>query len=111
MTQDEFNVMKTKLSQFSLRTVAIAEAVLVEGLTQSEAAIKYQASKQSVCGIMKRVASAIEDVPNDWKKVEVWLPAALAVHVLALADEAKRLHLEIKTDTMSLISHCGSDIT
>ncbi|VFS52020.1 Uncharacterised protein [Budvicia aquatica] len=74
MTQDEFDAIKVKLSQFSLRTVDIAEAVLVEGLTQSEAAIKYQASRQSVCGIMKRVASAIEDVPNSWKKVEVWLP-------------------------------------
>ncbi|PHI31544.1 TrfB-related DNA-binding protein [Budvicia aquatica] len=101
MTQDEFDAIKVKLSQFSLRTVDIAEAVLVEGLTQSEAAIKYQASRQSVCGIMKRVASAIEDVPNSWKKVEVWLPAALAEHVLALADEAKRLHWQAKMDAVA----------
>ncbi|PHI29001.1 hypothetical protein [Budvicia aquatica] len=56
--------MKIELNQFSLRTIA-------------EAAVKYQALKQSVCGIMKRVVSAIVDAPNRWKKVEIWLPEAV----------------------------------
>jgi hypothetical protein len=89
MTVDEFERLRPRLGRVSPASVAIARAVLVDGLTISEAGQRNGLTRQRVHGIVKRFQVAAELVPSDWKRIEVWLPPALAAQVEDMAQKAR----------------------
>lgn len=89
MTVDEFERLRPRLGRVSPASVAIARAVLVDGLTLSEAGQRNGLTRQRVHGIVKRFQIAAELVPPNWKRVEVWLPPALAAEVEEMAQKAR----------------------
>jgi len=68
--------------------MAIARAVLVEGESQSFAAVRFGTTRQRVHGIVRRVEAAANNVPTGWRKIEMWLPPRVARYVEAVAAKA-----------------------
>ena len=89
MTADEFEALRPRLGRLALDTVEIARAVLVDGMKPTEAANRYDMTRQRVHGIVKRFSAAAHEVPTGWRRVEVWLPPELASQVEAMADKAR----------------------
>jgi len=92
MTPEEFEALRPRVGRLSMDTVELARSVLVDGATQSEAAVQHGMSRQRVHGIVQRFKAAAEDLPTDWRRVEVWLPPHLAAQVEAMAREARINH-------------------
>ena len=78
MTEADFEALRPRLGRLALDTVEIARAVLVEGMKPTEAATRYTMTRQRVHGIVQRFRAAAQEVPTGWRRVEVWLPPALA---------------------------------
>ncbi len=89
MSADEFDALRPLLGRLALDTVDIARAVLVEGMKPAEAAARHNISRQRVHGIVKRFRAAAQEVPTGWRRIEVWLPPALAAQVEAVAYKAR----------------------
>lgn len=89
MTPEEFEALRPRLGRLALDTIDLARSVLVDGETQSAAAIRHGMSRQRVHGIVQRFKAAAEELPTNWRRVEVWLPPALAANVEALAKQAR----------------------
>lgn len=89
MTRDEFEALRPRLGRLALDTVEIARAVLVDGMKSTEAAHRYGMTRQRVHGIVQRFRAAAQEVPTDWRRVEVWLPPDLAAQVEAMAEQAR----------------------
>ena len=92
MTEADFEALRPRLGRLALDTVEIARAVLVGGMKPTEAAAHYNMTRQRVHGIVKRFLAAAQEVPTGWRRVEVWLPPALASQVEAIADRARVDH-------------------
>lgn len=94
MTADEFDALRPRLGRLSLDSVAIARAVLVEGLKPADVAARFDMSRQRVHGIVQRFRAAAQEVPTGWRRIEVWLPHEIALKVEAMAQRAKNAHVE-----------------
>jgi len=87
MTESEFEsaIAGTRLQP---RAAALARAVLVDGLTQSEAARAAGVTRQTANAAVERVLRghrAVVGCPPGWEVVTVCVPPALAVRIRALA--------------------------
>ena len=89
MSSREFDRLQPRLHRLAPETVAIARAVLVEGVSQSFAAERFGTTRQRVYGIVQRVEAAANNVPVGWRKVECWLPPKVARCIETIV--AKRL--------------------
>lgn len=89
LTAKEFDALRPRLGRLALNTVEIARAVLVDGMTQTEAANHYSMTRQRVHGIVQRFRAAAQEVPTGWRRVEVWLPPEVAIQVEALEEKAR----------------------
>ena len=76
--------------------------MLVDGMTQAEAANRYSMTKQRVYGIMQRFRAMKGGLPTRWRKVEVWLPPELAAEVEAMAEATLKEHRADKALTERL---------
>jgi len=102
MTPTEFDETLPRLGRLTLDTIKIARAVLVDGKRPAEAGQENGMSRQRVNAILKRFELAAQEVPKDWRKIEVWLPPELAAQVEALAQKARADYAgaEAKTDQL-----------
>ncbi len=89
ITPTEFDEMLPRLGRLTLDTIKIARAVLVDGKRPAEAGQEGGMSRQRVNAILRRFELAAQEVPKDWRKIEVWLPPELAAQVEALAQKAR----------------------
>ncbi|OIS90235.1 TrfB-related DNA-binding protein [Brucella cytisi] len=89
LTEQQFNDARPRLGRLSLDTLAIAREVLVDGTPQSEVARKHGLSRQRVHGMVTRVQAAINEIPQGWVRLEIWLPPELAQKVEDMAEKAK----------------------
>lgn len=89
LTAKEFDALRPRLGRLAINTVVIARAVLVDGMTQTEAANHYSMTRQRVHGIVQRFRAAAQEVPAGWRRVEVWLPPEVAIQVEAMAEKAR----------------------
>lgn len=89
LTAQEFDALRPRLGRLALNTIEIARAVLVEGMTQTEAANHHSMTRQRVYGIVQRFRAAAQEVPTGWRRVEVWLPPEVAVQVEAMEKKAR----------------------
>ncbi len=88
LTLDEFEAMRPLLGRMSTATIEVARVVIVDGMTQAEAAIHYGMTRQRVYGIMQRFRAMKGGLPTRWRKIEVWLPPELAAQVEAMSEAA-----------------------
>lgn len=89
LTEQEFNDARPRLGRLSLDTLTIAREVLVEGTPQVEVARKHGLSRQRVHGMVTRVQAAINEIPQGWVRLEIWLPPELVTKVEDMAEKAK----------------------
>lgn len=102
MTAEEFDALKEQLGRMTPESVAIAREVLVDGLSNVEAAQRHGLTKQRVGAMVERVLVAASDVPLHWERVEVWLPPALAQQVREMEAQAReRIKSGLDTDHSS----------
>jgi len=90
MTAEAFEALRPHIGRLALDTVQLAREVLVDGVSQSDVARKFNVSRQRVHGAVVRVMAAANDVPKGWEKVELWLPPELAAQARAMEVEARK---------------------
>ncbi|MDR5785248.1 TrfB-related DNA-binding protein [Caballeronia sp. LP003] len=88
MTARDFQSLMPRLKRMTVGNVEVVRRVLVDGISQVEAANESGLTKQRVGILVKTVLAASRDIPLDWEHVEVWLPPDLAAQVRQMADEA-----------------------
>lgn len=89
MTAKDFKAVMPRLKRMTVGSVDIARRVLVDGISQVDAANESGLTKQRVGALFKAVLAAAREIPADWEQVEVWLPPELAAQVRQMATEAK----------------------
>lgn len=89
MTAKEFKALMPRLKRMTVGNVEIARRVLVDGISQVEAASESGLTKQRVGALVKSVQAVALEIPADWVQVEVWLPPDLAEQVRQMAADAK----------------------
>jgi DNA-directed RNA polymerase specialized sigma24 family protein len=89
LTEDDWERLRPQLESFKGTTAAIAEAVLVRGLSKSEAAREYGTSPQNVSQAVKRVTAHLNGYPPQWELVQVMLDPENAAYVRKLARDEK----------------------
>lgn len=89
MTAKEFKALMPRLKRMTVGNVEIARRVLVDGITQVEAADESGLSKQRIGALVKAVRTIAQEIPAGWEHVEVWLPPELAEKVRQMAEKAK----------------------
>jgi len=89
MTAKEFKALMPRLKRMTVGNVEIARRVLVDGISQVEAASESGLTKQRVGALVKSVQAVALEIPADWVQVEVWLPPELADQVRQMAADAK----------------------
>lgn len=89
MTAKDFKAVMPRLKRMTVGNVDIARRVLVDGISQVDAATESGLTKQRVGALVKAVLAAAREIPPDWEQVEVWLPPELAEQVRQMAAEAK----------------------
>ncbi|TFE38124.1 hypothetical protein E2553_37715 [Paraburkholderia dipogonis] len=89
MTAKDFKAVMPRLKRMTVGSVDIARRVLVDGISQVDAANESGLTKQRVGALVKAVLAAAREIPADWEQVEVWLPPELAAQVRQMATEAK----------------------
>ncbi len=89
MTAKEFKALMPRLKRMTVGNVEIARRVLVDGISQVEAATESGLTKQRVGALVKSVQAVAREIPPDWEQVEVWLPPELAEQVRQMAADAK----------------------
>lgn len=90
MTEVEFQTLKPLLGRLTLKSVEVAEQVLVSGRDQAEVAREYKLTRQRVNDIVGRVQAAADDVPAGWVYVEGWFPPDLAAQVRQMQADAMK---------------------
>ncbi|EJE4644403.1 hypothetical protein BKG02_004756 [Vibrio parahaemolyticus] len=88
ITQSDFDALKPELGRLTLRSIEVAEQVLVKGRDQVDVAREYKLSRQRVNDIIARVQAAADAVPAGWVRVEAWFPPELAEQVKQMQAEA-----------------------
>lgn len=88
MTESELMkiVSDTKMKE---RSILFAKSVLVDKMTVSETARKYNVTRQTVSGAKNRVLRHKEkahNIPDDWLSVHCRLPSDLAAAVMWFYD-------------------------
>ncbi|WP_232519365.1 TrfB-related DNA-binding protein [Caballeronia insecticola] len=78
-----------RLKRMTVGNVEIARRVLVDGISQVDAATESGLSKQRVGAVIKAVQAAGREIPPDWEHVDVWLPPELAAKVRRMAEEER----------------------
>ena len=89
MTAKDFKSLMPRLKRMTVGNVEVARRVLVDGVSQTEAANESGLTKQRVGAVVKSVLAVSQEYPANWVQVEVWLPPELAAQVRQMADEAK----------------------
>lgn len=89
MTAKDFRSLMPRLKRMTVGNVEIVRRVLVDGISQVEAANESGLTKQRIGALVKAVLAASRDIPPDWESVEVWLPPELAAQVRQMAEEAR----------------------
>ena len=97
MAPDEFDAVLVRLGRLTLDTVKIARAVLVDGMAPAEAGAAHGMTRQRVHAITKRFQAAAQEIPRDWRRIEVWLPPELAAQVEAMAEKARADYAEAES--------------
>lgn len=92
MTFEDFNAVRPRLARLADSTIQMAFEVLVQGDSQSKVAARHKFSKQRVHLAVNRVLAEVEGVPASWQKVEVWVPAEVAVQIKEMELEARRMN-------------------
>lgn len=114
MSAEEFESVLEMLKEtgtgrwYSGRSIEAARLVLVMGASISEAAADTEQSRQSVSQLMQRIKNRIDsipddiNVPDDWVKVEQWLPPEVALQfnnlskaLKASPDDRVAVHFEL----------------
>lgn len=90
LTQDEFDKARPLFGRMSQETIEMARLVLVEGFSQTQVAKEFKLTRQRVSLAVKQILTAIDDVPADWVKLDVWLPSSMANEVIKKIDEVKK---------------------
>ncbi len=90
MTAQEFEASRPHFWRLTEDTIEMARLVLVEGHSQSDVARKYELTRQRVSLAVKQVLTAVEEIPNGWVKLEIWLPPAMASKVRDMAQKARQ---------------------
>ena len=89
MTAKDFKALMPRLKRMTVGNVEIARRVLVDGISQVDAATESGLSKQRVGAVIKAVQAAAREIPPDWEHVDVWLPPDLAAKVRQMAEEER----------------------
>ncbi|KVX70386.1 hypothetical protein WT34_04230 [Burkholderia stagnalis] len=89
MTAKDFKALMPRLKRMTVGNVEIARRVLVDGISQVEAANESGLTKQRIGALVKTVQAIAREIPADWEQVEVWLPPELAAQVRQMAADAK----------------------
>lgn len=89
MTPEEFDSLAPRLGRMTPESVAIARAVLVDGIPKFVVAQQRKLTKPRVGAIVDRVLAAAQGVPRDWVRVEVWLPPELVPQVREMEAKAR----------------------
>lgn len=94
MTPEQFDQLLPRLGRLAQGTVKVARAVLVDGMTTTQAAERHSMTRQRVHGIVQRFRAAAAGAPTSWRRVEVWLPPELADQVEQMAQQALTSYAE-----------------
>jgi hypothetical protein len=89
MTAKEFNALKPRLARMTEKTVQLARDVLVSGQGLAEAGEKVGLTRQRVKMLVDRVLAVRDEIPADWKKIDIFLPREEAAKVRAIEARAK----------------------
>ena len=81
MTPEEFELAKHKLKTLRGTVIDLAEQIIVQGKTKSEAAKAVGVSRQNVQKHMNRVNALLNDLPADYVWFEAWMPEKLASEI------------------------------
>jgi hypothetical protein len=79
MTAEEFETQKPKLRTLSANTNELARLILVDGMSNGEAAKAVNMSPQNVSKAMRRVKALLNDLPSDYVWFEGFMPEDIAV--------------------------------
>jgi molybdopterin-guanine dinucleotide biosynthesis protein len=88
MTAEEFDDQKHKLRTLAASTTDLARLIIVEGMSNVEAAKAVGVSRQNVKKTMDRALALLADLPSDY----VWFEGYMST------DRATRLKDEIQQD-------------
>ena len=81
MTAEQFDHIRPALRRFAQGSVDLVRAVLVDGLSPSEAVETFGVSRQNVSRLLIEVRKIAADVPRDWIFVQEFMPAEMADRV------------------------------
>ena len=90
MTEADFAALRPHLGRMTLKSVEVAEQVLVHGRDQADVGREYKLTRQRVSDIVARVLAAADEVPAGWEHVEGWFPPELAAQVRQMQADAMK---------------------
>lgn len=95
MSERDFEDLRKKLADFSMRKIEAAKLVLVDGLTQKKAADQQGLSKQTVNSLMRRIREIRHNAPAGWVLLSLveYVPAEFKteiIHRIAQLKEAEK---------------------
>ncbi|WEV50240.1 TrfB-related DNA-binding protein (plasmid) [Acinetobacter sp. ESL0695] len=88
-SEDIWKEHQVTLSNLSSDRVNAAKEVMVNGMSPSDVAKKYNRSRQWLTEVLSKVYSKIHETPPvGWERVNVIVPPELAKSIRAMADKA-----------------------
>lgn len=81
MTAEQFDRFLPALRRFSQGSVELLRAVLVDGLSASDAVEQFGVSRQNVSRLLIEVRKIRASVPRDWVFFQEFMPAEMAERV------------------------------
>lgn len=88
LSEEDFQAARDRIGRFTLDSIDIAKAVLVQRRKKVEVAAEHGITRQRVNQLVQKVLQAIDRIPANWEHVEVWLPPDQAKQVRAMAQES-----------------------
>ncbi|MDF4211158.1 TrfB-related DNA-binding protein [Pseudomonas protegens] len=87
LTAEEFDEQKHKLRTLAASTTDLARLILVDGMTNTDAARAAKVSRQNVKKAMDRVMALLSDLPSDY----VWFEGFMSPQrALSLKEEIRK---------------------
>lgn len=99
MTAEDFDAQKHKLRTLAASTTDLARLILVEGMSNIDAAKAVGVSRQNVKKTMDRAMALLSDVPSDY----VWFEGFMS------PDRAVSLREEIQRDLTAHAAKKGKE--
>jgi hypothetical protein len=87
-TAQKFNWLEKWLGKMTPECGAIAREVLVDGLLRVLPVKRHGPAQPRMGAFVEPVLVAAGDVPNDWERVDVWLPSELGQQVRTTEERA-----------------------